>query len=490
MADKPITAFLLTYRCVNEEIEKTVVELNNSGLVGSIFIVSSSEFGFNIPAVSFIKVENPFGSNSVREINEKAETPYILFILKQSGSELGSFSLDRMFGIAESSGTGLIYSDYYDLKNGNRSPHPLIDYQPGSIRDDFDFGPLFIISKEALNHFLTEDKTDYKFAGMYNLRLNLSRKYPVMRIPEYLYSINQTDSKKSGEKIFDYVDPKNIEVQQEMEKAATEHLKKINAYLLPKFEEVKTFDQEFPFKASVIIPVKNRVKTIADAVNSALTQKTDFRFNIIAVDNHSNDGTTEVLKSISISNKRLIHLMPERRDLGIGGCWNEAVNIANCGKFSVQLDSDDLYPDENTLQKIINLFDAEKCAMVIGSYKLTDFNLNEIPPGVIDHREWTDENGRNNALRINGLGAPRAFFTPVLWDLKIPNVSYGEDYAIGLAISRRYKIARIYEPIYLCRRWEGNSDAALSIEKQNSNNFYKDRIRTFEIIARKRMNTK
>src|SRR5690606_14537760 len=316
-----------------------------------------------------------------------------------------------------------------------------------------------------------------------------SRHYSVLRIPEFLYSSVQIDARKSGEKLFDYVNPKNRDVQIEMEKAATEHLKKINAYLKPEFEEVNydSAKDEFEFEASVIIPVKNRVKTIGDAVQSVLKQRTDFPFNLIVVDNYSTDGTTELLKDFASKDKRVVHLIPERKDLGIGGCWNEGVHHKNCGRYAVQLDSDDIYQDENTLQKIVDVFRKEKCAMVVGSYRLTDFQLNEIPPGLIDHKEWTPDNGSNNALRINGLGAPRAFFTPVLREIKVPNVSYGEDYAVGLAISRKWKIGRIYEPVYLCRRWDDNTDASLAIGKLNLHNHYKDKVRTIELLARQRM---
>jgi glycosyltransferase involved in cell wall biosynthesis len=241
-------------------------------------------------------------------------------------------------------------------------------------------------------------------------------------------------------------------------------------------------------EVSVIIPVKNRVKTLTDAIKSVLKQITDFSFNLIIVDNYSDDGTAEIIKSFAEKDKRIHHIIPERKDLGIGGCWNEAVHNPKCGKFSVQLDSDDMYKDENTLQLIIDKFREEKVPMVIGSYVITDFNLEEIPPGIIDHREWTPDNGRNNALRINGLGAPRAFYTPVIRKIKIPNVSYGEDYAVGLAISRYYQIGRIFEPIYFCRRWEDNTDAQIDITKLNANNLYKDRLRTFEIFARQRKN--
>jgi hypothetical protein len=485
---KPVTAFIISPQSPESQ-KKTIDELQSQGLIEKICRLTIWDINENFEGTRLFKVDNFFSSKTMGIINENTNTPFVLFIIQGKEIKLGQFCIDRFISIVESTGAGLIYSDHYDIKNGIRSLHPVIDYQPGSIRDDFDFGAVIFFRKESLDNYLRKNTSKFNYAGLYDFRLYISREFPVVRIPEYLYAYNEAETLRSGEKIFDYVDPKNTEVQLEMEKAATEHLKKINAYLLPEFEEVKDFNQEFPFKASVIIPVKNRVKTITDAINSALSQNINFPFNVIAVDNHSTDGTTEVLRSISKNKKQLIHLIPERRDLGIGGCWNEAVHSVNCGKFSVQLDSDDLYSDENTLQKIINVFDSERCAMVIGSYKLTDFNLKDIPPGIIDHKEWTNDNGRNNALRINGLGAPRAFFTPVLRSLKIPDVSYGEDYATGLAISRRYKIARIYEPIYFCRRWEGNSDAALSLEKQNLNNFYKDRIRTLEILARQKMNS-
>jgi glycosyltransferase involved in cell wall biosynthesis len=330
-------------------------------------------------------------------------------------------------------------------------------------------------------------RTEYRYAGLYDLRLKISQKYNIVHIPELLYTEIETDIRKSGEKQFDYVDPRNREVQKEMEHACTEHLKKIHGWLKPEFREVNFGSQKFEYEASVIIPVRNRVKTINDAIQSVLSQKTNFPFNLIVIDNYSNDGTTETLKSVAEKDKRIIHLIPERKDLGIGGCWNVGIFHEKCGKFAIQLDSDDIYIDDTVISRIVSAFHDQKCAMVIGSYRMVNFRLEEIPPGLIDHSEWTPENGRNNALRINGLGAPRAFYTPVLRSIIVPNVSYGEDYAVGLAISRHYQIGRIYEPLYLCRRWEDNSDAALDIGRINSHNHYKDRIRTFELIARQRL---
>jgi GT2 family glycosyltransferase len=433
-----------------------------------------------------LKIENPFDSKTINLIKGNANSDYILFLTQDIMIELGQFALERFLYVAENTGSDLLFSDYLEIKGEEKKPHPLIDYQLGSIRDDFNFGPLLFITKEAMKNY--EQSFDYKFAGLYDLCLNISRSKNILRIPEYLYSTVATDLRKSGEKLFDYVNPKNRDVQVEMEKAATEHLKKIGAYLKPEFVQINFEEKTFLYEASVIIPVKNRVKTIRDAIQSVLNQNTNFNFNLFVVDNYSTDGTTDIIREFADKNEKVNHLIPVRKDLGIGGCWNEAVHHKDCGMFSVQLDSDDIYKGTDTLQKIVDTFKREKCAMVIGSYTLTDFKLNELPPGIIDHREWTPENGRNNALRINGLGAPRAYYTPVLRSIKIPNVSYGEDYAISLAISRNYKIGRIFESIYFCRRWEENSDSALSIEKQNTYNIYKDRIRTIEIMSRQNKN--
>ncbi len=482
-----ITAFL-PYSG-NDFTFKNVEEIKSSGMAEKIYLLSQQEVNEKFNDCEVIKIDSLFASKTFEQIKKLTKTDFILLVTQDTLINFGQFAFERFLDVAETSKAGIVYSDYYEVKGSERTTHPVIDYQLGSIRDDFNFGPVLFFNSKALAKTLEEKKSNYKFAGLYNLRIGISRKHSVIRIPEYLYTTVESDLRKSGEKLFDYVNPKNREVQIEMEKAETEHLKKIKAYLAPKFQKINLTEGNFEFEASVIIPVRNRVKTISDAVESVLKQKTNFPFNLIVVDNHSTDGTTEVLFEEAKKDNRLIHIIPEREDLGIGGCWNEGAHHEKCGRFAVQLDSDDIYFDETTLQKVVDLFRKEKCAMVIGSYKLTDFQLNDLPPGVIDHKEWTPNNGRNNALRINGLGAPRAFFTPLLRKIKIPNVSYGEDYALGLAISRNYQIGRIYEPIYVCRRWEGNSDAALSIDKQNTYNLYKDRLRTFEILARQKLNS-
>jgi hypothetical protein len=464
----------------------TINELQNCGKVEKIFLLANSEVEDFPKSCELIKIDNLSSSATVELIISKTETKFILLFTQDNKYQFGQFAIERLYNVINSTGAGLVYSNYFAEKEGSLQRHPVNDYQFGSLRDDFDFGPVLFINRDILTDYKSE--SDYKFAGLYNLRLHISREGEILRIPEFLYTTIETDTRKSGAKQFDYVNPKNREVQIEMEIACTEHLKKIGAYLVPDFKQIEIDGSGFEYEASVVIPVKNRVSTISDAINSVLAQKTDFKFNLIVVDNYSNDGTTEKIKTIAEKDERLIHVIPERKDLGIGGCWNEALQNKNCGRFAVQLDSDDIYANENTVQIVVDTFKKEKCAMVVGTYKMTNFKLEEIPPGIIDHKEWTPDNGRNNALRINGLGAPRAFYTPILREYKIPNVSYGEDYAVGLMISRDYQIGRIYEPIYMCRRWEGNSDAALDIDKQNIYNEYKDRIRTIEVLARQRKN--
>ena len=389
----------------------------------------------------------------------------------------------------------MIYADHYQLTAGEgdqtfRRKHPLIDCQKGALRNDFDFGSVLVFRTTSFRRAVRAMETDYQWAALYDLRLRMKN---IVHVNEFLYTEIETDNRKSGEKQFDYVDPRNRAVQIEMEQVCTDHLKRIGAWLEPKFKDpdISEFGQtDFPVTASVVIPVFNRVKTVKDAVESALSQQCGFPFNVIVVDNHSTDGTTGLLEEIAARDERLVHVVPAKHDLGIGGCWNLAVHHEKCGEYAVQLDSDDVYSGPDTLSKIVDAFRQQKCAMVVGTYQMTDFNMNPIPPGVIDHREWTEDNGRNNALRINGLGAPRAFWVPLLRTINLPNTSYGEDYALGLRISREYRIGRIYDVLYCCRRWEGNSDAALDIDKVNANNLYKDRIRTWELEARIRMNKK
>jgi glycosyltransferase involved in cell wall biosynthesis len=483
---KPITAFI-PYQG-NEFTKSVAQQLRTTGLVDRLYLLSTGESKATVEGCELLRVDSLFGSQTMHLIARKTHSPYTLFQIHDTLIDFGQFGIDRLLSVALNTGSGIIYSDYYDIKDGKRSQHPVIDYQPGSIRDDFDFGSVLLMDSVALKAATAQKPTGYQHAGLYALRLAISRHHTITRIGEFLYTKIESDVRKSGEKQFDYVDPKNRDVQIEMEQAATEHLKKIDAYLKPTFKNVDFDAGHFENEASVIIPVKNRVRTIAEAVQSALKQKLDVPFNVIVVDNHSTDGTTDLLASIATKDSRLIHVIPARSDLGIGGCWNEAIHHPRCGRFAIQLDSDDLYKDESTIRKIVDAFRREKCAMVIGSYQMTNFALETIPPGIIDHKEWTPENGRNNALRINGLGAPRAFFTPILRQVIVPNVSYGEDYAVGLAISREYQIGRIYEPLYMCRRWEGNSDADLDISKLNAFNTYKDKLRTFEVLARQRKN--
>lgn len=431
--------------------------------------------------------EPVFKSETIRRIAAESTADYALVYTKTTTLELGYMALERLLQIVQDTNAGLVYADHYQVKGGELVKAPVIDYQKGSLRDDFDFGSVLFFDAAALKESVQRMTESYQHAGLYDLRLKLSQRYALVHANEYLYSEVEEDNRKSGEKQFDYVDPRNRDRQIEMEKACTQHLKEIGGYLEPHFEDIDFNQGEFEVEASVIIPVRNREATIGAAIESVLKQQAKFKFNLIVIDNHSTDGTTEAIDAFK-ADGRVIHLVPERNDLGIGGCWNYGVNSKHCGKFAVQLDSDDLYKDEHTLQTIVDAFYEQKCAMVIGSYMMTDFDLNELPPGVIDHKEWTPDNGRNNALRINGLGAPRAFYTPVLRSIGLPNTSYGEDYAMGLNISRHYQIGRIYDVLYLCRRWGGNSDAALSIEKVNANNLYKDRIRTWELEARIALN--
>ncbi|MDH3251387.1 MAG: glycosyltransferase family 2 protein [Ignavibacteria bacterium] len=474
-----------------EYTRATVRALMASGSVERVVLLTTDTQVQPLEGCETMTVDSLQSSKTVQSIASTARTPYIILQIHDTALEFGQFALERLLSVAQATGAGFVYSDYYDMKGGKRYPHPVNDYQTGSIRDDFDFGSVFLIDAGLLRSAAESTRASvHAFAGLYELRLWIARRQLPVRIGEFLYSKIERDIRKTGEKQFDYVDPKNRDVQHEMEEVATHHLQQVGAYLDPAFSIVNFDEHEFTYEASVIIPVRDRVKTIADAVQTVLQQKAPFSYNLIVVDNHSTDGTTDILRGFAAKNTNVVHVIPEREDLGIGGCWNEAVHHPACGRFAVQLDSDDLYKDETTLRRIVETFRREKCAMVVGTYQMVNFDLEEIPPGIIDHREWTPDNGRNNALRINGLGAPRAFYTPVVRALKVPNVSYGEDYAVGLAISREYQIGRIYDPVYLCRRWEGNSDADLDIVKLNAYNAYKDKIRTLEILARQRKNAR
>ena len=439
-----------------------------------------------IPADKIKVVPAEDSTAAWRLIAAQSHTPYIIICRTRQPIRLGHRAAERMIDYLSAPDCGMVYADRYEETDGKVQAHPAIDYQAGSVRDDFDFGALVMYRAEALKQAVTEIsmEPDYTYSASYAVRLALSRHYALTHIREYLYTETETDTRRSGEKQFDYVDPRNRSVQIERETVFTRYLKKTGAYLPPVEHRIDLNEGDFPCEASVIIPVRNRVRTIDDAIRSVLEQETAFHYNLIIVDNHSTDGTTEAIRRYA-GEKKIVHLIPERTDLGIGGCWDLAIRDARCGRFAVQLDSDDLYSGPNTLQRIMDTFHKEQCAMVIGSYRMTNFSLETLPPGIIDHREWTSENGHNNALRINGLGAPRAFFTPLLREIGVPNVSYGEDYALGLAFSRRYRIGRIYDVVYLCRRWEGNSDAALSIEKVNRNNAYKDSLRTLELAQRR-----
>lgn len=470
-----------------QQVQATVDGLRQNALVTKIYLLATDANAAAVEGCEVINIDALNSSATMKKIAAAAEGDYTLLYTKYNNLVMGYLALERMVRLAGDSKAAMVYADSYEVVDGKKSNAPVIDYQFGSLRDDFNFGSVLFFNTTALKAAAAEIDVEYTAAGLYDLRLKVSRQGDLVHINEYLYTEIALPVATEGESHFSYVDPKNRGVQIEMEQACTDHLKKIGGYLEPKFKEIN-FDQgDFEYEASVIIPVRNRVRTVRDAIKSVLAQKTDFKFNLIVIDNGSTDGTTEAIDEFK-DDERLIHIIPERDDLGIGGCWNAGVNHPKCGKFAVQLDSDDVYSDENTLAKMVGAFYEQNCSMVVGTYMLTDINMQMIPPGVIDHKEWTPENGRNNALRINGLGAPRAFYTPMLREINVPNTSYGEDYALGLAFSRHYQIGRVYDVVYYCRRWEDNSDHALDINKTNANNLYKDRIRTWELQARVELN--
>ncbi|MDD6209153.1 MAG: DUF4922 domain-containing protein [Bacteroidales bacterium] len=470
---------------IHQDIE--FYKISQLPIINKVYLLSTDKTGATEGNYNLIYIDSLFSTDTFRKVAEVAEGKYILFGLKTFPINLGSFALQRFFQISLYSGSGICYADYRKEKNGVVSNNPLIDYQKGSLRDNFDFGNLLFIRTEALKNAITQISQNYQYAGLYDLRLKISQAYPIVHINEYLYTVLEDTSSHPHSNQFDYVNPVNRETQKEMEAVCTEHLKSIGAYLPYSPQTINLENEHFEYEASIIIPVRNRVKTIEDAIKSALEQETAFPYNVIVIDNHSTDGTTEIIKRLS-QNPKVVHIIPERNDLGIGGCWNLGIFHPECGKFAVQLDSDDLYSSPQTLQKIVDAFYQQKCGMIIGSYRITDFNLTEIPPGIIDHSEWSDENGPNNALRINGLGAPRAFYTPIIRKFKFPDTSYGEDYAVGLRFSREFMVGRIYDVLYNCRRWDDNSDANLCPEKINVHNHYKDKLRTWEIEARIQLN--
>ncbi|MGM9736452.1 MAG: glycosyltransferase family 2 protein [Candidatus Cryptobacteroides sp.] len=472
-----------------QRIECFMPEMSGEDTAVTVESLSRSEA---FSGVTFISGASFRTTETLRSIAEAVSEKYLMLYVKDTPLVMGMFALDRMISIVQDTGADMIYADHYDIAGDEgRKPHPLIDCQKGALRDDFDFGSVLVFRSSSFRRAVRSMQEDRQWGALYDLRLRMKN---IVHVNEFLYTEVETDNRRSGVRQFDYVDPKNRQVQVEMEEICTEHLKRIGAYLKPVFKDAEISQSiqggTFHVTATVVIPVYNRVRTIRDAVQSALGQECPFPFNVIVVDNHSDDGTSEILEELSASNPSLIHVIPEGDDLKIGGCWNLAVHHDSCGEYAVQLDSDDVYSGPDTLAKVVEAFRTLKCAMVVGTYMMTDFDMNPIPPGVIDHKEWTEDNGRNNALRINGLGAPRAFWTPLLRTINLPNTSYGEDYALGLRISREYRIGRIYDVIYCCRRWEGNSDAALDITKVNANNLYKDRIRTWEIEARIAMNRK
>ena len=474
-----------------EEIDYAAPSWMGHPLVDCVLWLSRRE-ALNAPkGVEAIVTDAFFSGAAVRELMKRWRSDYLLLILPGGRVDLGARTLERLSQAAEDSGAGMVFSDFREKNGDQTTDHPLIDYQIGSIRDNFDFGSVLFFSRRAVEEALRKHgdvSNEVRWGGLYDLRLKLSLDSLILRIPEPLYTRTAIDHRASGEKVFDYVDPRQRDYQIEMERIATEHLKRLGVWLEPVFAAKPESEEPFPVRASVIIPVRDRVKTIADAVKSALVQSADFSFNVIVVDNHSSDGTTDVLRRLAADNERLIHLIPQRTDLGIGGCWNEAIYSPFCGRYAIQLDSDDIYTGDGTLNRIVAEFESGRYAMIIGSYTIVDFDLNVLPPGLIDHREWTRENGRNNALRINGLGAPRAFDVSLLRKIGLPNVSYGEDYAVALRISREFEIGRIYDSLYYARRWSGNSDSALPLATANRYDTYKDRLRTVEILARQQLN--
>ena len=472
------------------QVEATVSCLLAEKEVAEVYLLKTPEVeAVTIEGCKVLDVPSLNGTEAVKAIASVSRTDFSLIYTKFTTLSFGQYALERMIALAEDMNAAMTYADHFNVADGVRTPAPVIDCQPGALRDDFDFGSVLLYRTSVLKAAAARMDVSYTFAGLYDLRLKASQIGPLVHISEFLYYDTETDTRASGEKLFDYVNPKNRGVQVEMEQVCTQHLKDIGGYLAPHFKPIVFSDEAFEYEASVVIPCKNRVRTIGDAIASALNQKTSFKYNVIVVDDNSDDGTVEIIKSF-LTDPKLVYIAQDTTWHGIGGNWNSALHHPKCGRFALQLDSDDVYADENVVQRFVDAFYAQNCAMVVGTYRLTDIDLNTIPPGVIDHREWTPENGRNNALRVNGLGAPRGFYVPLMRELNFPPTKYGEDYAVGLRVSREYQIGRIYDVLYNCRRWDSNSDAALDVDKVNANNFYKDKIRTWELTARIALNQK
>ena len=465
-----------------------LLQVSQQPVINNVYLLNNSGDAKD-PVYNLLPVNSLYSTETFRAIAETAKAEYILLNLKTEEITAGYLALERFVEIAEQTGAGMCYADYSEIRDGETNDCQLIDYQKGSIRDNFDFGHLALFRTDAFKAAVRKIYNNYKYAALYDVRLNISLSYPIVHINEKLYAVNNNNSQSDEISQFAYVDPNNRDRQIEMEQACTEYLKQAGAFLSYRPQAVDFSLESFNCEASVIIPVRNRARTIKDAIESALMQKTSFKYNIIIVDNHSTDGTTDIIRQYE-KEEKILHLIPTRNDLGIGGCWNLALQHYKCGKFAVQLDSDDIYNSPNTLQTVVDAFYEQKCGMLVGSYRLTDFDGNEIPPGIIDHREWTPENGANNALRINGLGAPRAFYTPMARRFQFPNTNYGEDYAMGLRFAREHLVGRVYDVLYNCRRWEGNSDAQLDRNKANEFNFYKDKLRAFELEARVQSNSR
>jgi hypothetical protein len=483
--------------------------LQQNGCIGEVALLMPSESDesgsdeFGVPQTTqalsssphtILEANNIWSDSAVADVVrwfEQTGASHLLWIFSPT-VDLPERGLQRLLDAAIDTEAPIVYADYLEQRSeGQATLHPLIDYQPGSLRDDFDFGQVVLIAKTSLTGMDSEvakESPRFNSGGWYDLRLRLSELGPIVHLCEPAYTVALAEPQTDGESHFRYVDPRNRDYQLKMEQIATAHLKRIGAYLEPPAGSLVAETEAFPVEASVIIPVRNRARTVADAVRSALSQQADFEFNVLVVDNYSEDGTSRILAELAQENSRLVIITPTRSDLGIGGCWNEAIGSDQCGRFALQLDSDDLYSGPDVLSQIVTTFHESGAAMVIGSYTIVDFDLNPIPPGLVDHREWTDANGRNNALRIAGLGAPRAFHVPTLRAIGLPNVSYGEDYAVVLRMTRNQIVGRIYDSLYWCRRWEDNTDYALPLETKNRHAVYKDRLRTIEIAARQRMN--